>query len=113
MPVLDFSAHVLGYITETEGYRDKETGDWVSGKEQEVESYCQCDIIPNGKANSIPIPDGSVQTYSYTIYNLPRNCREFHYGDKITICFFGKQEDKKTFKVLGFHRYQLQCKIWV
>lgn len=113
MSVLDMKAHVLGFLEETEGYRDEETGDWISGKTKETESYCKCDLVPNGRANTITIPDGSAQTYSYTVRNLPRDCREFRYGDKITLCLYGKPETKKTYTVLGFHRYQLQCKIWV
>lgn len=64
-----------------------------------------------GKANVITIPDGSAKNYSYTIYNLPRACRDFEYGDKIRVKLFGNEV--KEFVVLGFHRYQLQCKIWV
>lgn len=113
MSVLNMKAHVLGYLVSSEGYRDEETGDWIKGYTREVESYCKCDIVPNGKANTITIPDGSVHTYSYTVRNLPRDCREFRYGDKITISHYGKPETKQTYTVLGFHRYQLQCKIWV
>jgi hypothetical protein len=37
----------------------------------------------------------------------------FEFGDRIRIHFFGKDDDVREFKVLGFHRYQLQCKLWV
>lgn len=110
MAVLNFAAHVLDYKEETQGYED-ENGDWHQGKEEWVVNYCMCDIVPAGKANVITIPDGTTQNYSHTIYNLPRTCREFKYGDTIRIKFYGKEE--RVFKVLGFHRYQLQSKIWV
>lgn len=145
MSVLNLSAHTLSYKEET-GYRDFETGDYIKGETKWVEDYCACDIVPAGKANSIQIPDGTVETYSYTISNLPTTCREFQYGDKIRIKLYGndynrdkdfsffalgdkwilskdsmlgkKENEHKTylvreFKVLGFHRYQLQCKLWV
>ena len=112
MSVIDFSAHRLTYQIMARGHEDPETGDYVQGETNwSTESY-KCDIVPAGRANTIPIPDGSVQDYSYTIYNLPRDCQEFQYGDKIKLQFYGKG-DGKIFKVLGFHRYQHQCKIWI
>lgn len=113
MAILDFAAHTLDYLSVNEGHHDEETGDFIKGSEEWTEGYCKCDIVPAGKANQIQIPDGSLQTYSYTIYNLPRDCRRFEFGDRIRIHFFGKDDDVKEFTVLGFHRYQLQCKLWV
>lgn len=110
MALLDFAAHTLSYKEVEAGHED-ENGDWVQGSERWVEGYCKCDIVPAGKANVITIPDGTTQTYSYSIYNLPRACRKFEYGDTIKIKLYGQEE--KVFKVLGFHRYQLQCKMWV
>ena len=110
MALLNFAAHTLSYKEVEAGHED-ENGDWVQGSERWVEDYCKCDIVPAGKANVITIPDGSAQTYSYSIYNLPKTCRKFEYGDTIKIKLYGQEE--KVFKVLGFHRYQLQCKMWV
>lgn len=110
MGVLNFAAHTLDYKIVKQGYED-EKGDWHKGDEKWVEDYCRCDIVPAGKANVITIPDGTTQNYSYTIYNLPRTCRKFEYGDTIRIKLYG--QDSMEFKVLGFHRYQLQCKVWV
>lgn len=114
MAVLDFAAHYLGYLDSlSEGYTDRKTGDYVDGKEKWIDNYCRCDIVPAGQANQIPIPDGQVETYSYTIYNLPRSCREFKYGDRIRVKMYGSDDDVREFTVKGFHRYQMQCKIWV
>lgn len=104
MAVLNMAPHHLSYKSATEGY-DDENGDWVNGTEYWIENYCKCDCVPAGKANVISLPDGSVQSYSYTVY-LPKKCRDFEYGDIVRI-------NGKDFKVLGFHRYQLQCKIWI
>ena len=82
MAVLNLSAHSLDY-KETIGGHENENGDWVQGVETWIENYCKCDIVPAGKANVITIPDGSTHNYSYTIYNLPRTCRDFDYGDII------------------------------
>lgn len=112
MAVLDFAAHELSYQVVSGGYEDPETGDYIKGKPYWVENAYKCDIVPAGKADTIAIPDGNVHPYSYTVYNLPQDCREFQYGDKIRINFFGKGNGK-VFTVLGFHRYQHQCKIWI
>lgn len=112
MAVLDFAAHFLDYQILTGGGEDPKTGDYIDGKRTWVNDAYRCDIVPAGKANQISIPDGAVQTYSYTVYNLPNDCREFQYGDKIRISFYGKRPGK-VFTVLGFHRYQHQCKVWI
>lgn len=122
MSVLSLYAHTLSYEEPGDGHRDPETGDYIKGNPTWVEDYCECDVIPAGKANEIQIPDGTVETYSYTISNLPTSCREFQYGDKVRIKLYGNEDNNnqeqtrtlvREFKVLGFHRYQLQCKLWV
>lgn len=85
-----------------------ENGDYVPGTFT-WEDCGKCDVVPAGKANQIAIPDGQVETYSYTIY-LPRCSREFKYGDRIKIVIMCCQEEELVVK--GFHRYQLQCKLW-
>lgn len=112
MAILDFAAHRLSYQIVHGGYEDPVTGDYVKGQTSWSTDTYKCDIVPAGKANTIAIPDGSVHPYSYTVYNLPQDCLEFRYGDKIKLSFYGKGEGK-IFKVLGFHRYQHQCKIWI
>ena len=64
---------------------------------------------PAGAANVIQFEDGIEERYSYTIY-LPANCRKFKRGDKIVVTHFDSETE---FIVKGFHRYQLQSKIWV
>ena len=145
MSVLSMMAHTLSYKEETGGYLDEETGDYVKGSSKWIEDYCACDIVPAGKANTIKLEDGTMDTYSYTIRNLPLSCREFKYGDTIRIKLYGNNFNRdredvnftsdgkwilangtvvgregehteylvREFKVLGFHRYQLQCKMWV
>lgn len=113
MGVLDFAPHTLDYLEVVEGHDDEDTGDYVPGTESWVENYCKCDVVPAGKADTITTQDGQVEPYSYTIYNLPRTCRKFRYGETIRIKFFGSDEEAQEFTVKGFHRYQLQCKMWV
>ena len=113
MAVLDLAAHTLDYLEVVKGHKDRATGDYVKGSETSVERYCKCDIVPNGKAEKITLPDGQEESYQYTVYNLPRDCKEFLYGDKIRIRLYGSDTDVREFSVKGFHRYQMQCKIWV
>ena len=112
MSVLNFSPHVLEYLVRVKGYTN-EDGDYIEGREYWETDYCMCDMVPAGKANTIVTVDGQVEPYSYTIYNLPRCCRKFDYGDKVRIKFFGRECEKQEFMVKGFHRYQHQCKMWV
>lgn len=107
MGVLKFMPHRLAYWETTDGYVD-ENGDPHEGTSRLVE-YCKCDMEPAGAANVIQFEDGIEERYSYTIY-LPANCRKFKRGDKIVVTHFDSETE---FIVKGFHRYQLQSKIWV
>lgn len=110
MSVLNFAAHILQTeVQGSEGHYD-EAGDYVPGSSSSWEEVSKCDIVPGGKAATITLPDGTMSNYSYTIY-LPKDCKEFNYGDNIRLLLYGKEV--RQFKVLGFHRYQHQCKIWV
>lgn len=113
MAVLDFAAHTLDYQIKGGGHKDRLTGDYITEPDTWIERYCKCDIVPNGKADTIALPDGQFEQYQYTIYNLPRNCRKFEYGDKVRVRMFDSDDDVREFSVKGFHRYQLQCKMWV
>lgn len=111
MSVLNFAAHILQMeVQGSEGHYDEETGNYVASSSSSWEEVCKCDIVPGGKAATITLPDGTLTNYSYTIY-LPKDCKEFSFGDNIRLLLYGKQA--RQFKVLGFHRYQHQCKIWV
>lgn len=107
MGVLKMKPHRLAYWQITDGYVD-ENGDNHEGQKTLVDC-CECDMVPAGAANEITFEDGVADTYSYTIY-LPADCPKFHRGDKIVVTHFDSQTE---FTVKGFHRYQLQCKIWV
>lgn len=109
MAVFNMKPHILSYLSKTDGYRD-ENGDWHKGTETWV-SYCRCDAVPAGKENMITYADGSVGQYNYTVSNLPKDCREFKFGDRIKLTFYNQTE--KEFDVKGFHRYQLQSVLYV
>lgn len=109
MSLLNFKASKLYRQTKTEGYTDV-NGDYHHGKIK-WEYCCSCDVVPAGEANKIAIPDGSIDFYSYTVYNIPVCVKKFNYGDFVRLLVLGEEE--VILKVKGFHRYQLQCKLWV
>lgn len=107
MALLNFKASKLYRQVTTTSYFD-EQGDYHPGTDS-YEFCCDCDVEPAGQANKITIPDGQVETYSFTISNMPREVEDFCYGDFIKLQHQGREF---TLKVKGFQRYQYQCKIW-
>ena len=107
MGVLDLKAYRLEFFAEGSGHRD-ENGEWVS-EPSGWKCVGPCDAIPAGKNNTIQLPDGLFDTFSYTIRNLPVGCREFVAGEKIRLSGPGMSV---VLEVKGFARYQHQCKIW-
>ena len=110
MAILDFRASYIEYLDgATDGYYDKR-GEWHEGKE-EWKYLAKCNVMRAGQEQVVTIPDGTVERYTYTIGGLPKDCREFLYGERIRIHQFGSARyDERTVK--GFQRYQFQCKIF-
>lgn len=109
MSLLNFHTSKLYRQIRKESYTD-EDGNYHHGVTQ-WKYCCDCDAVPAGEANKIAIPDGSVDYYSYIVYNIPVGVKKFEYGDFIKLITLGNEE--VILKVKGFHRYQLQCKLWV
>lgn len=108
MPVIDLVPHYISYLEVCEGYED-ENGDWHEGLTEWHEEI-PCHAVPAGASNTISFADGENVTYSYTIGRLAPVCREFKVGEKIKLHI---DDYIREFTVKGFHRYQLQSKIWV
>lgn len=108
MSVIEFKSHLLSYRVITDGYED-DNGDWHEGSESWSEPM-ECHAVPNGRANEITFADGTTSTYSYTVGRLSPDCREFKIGEDVKLNILGIERE---FQVKGFHRYQLQSKIWV
>lgn len=70
-----------------------------------------CDAVPAGRANERVFEDGVKRSYSHTLY-LKKECPDFYLGQTISLHY--NTDGRTTYhKVLGFHRYQLQAKVWV
>ena len=107
MAVLVMKKHRLSYLAKTDGYED-ENGDYHEGT-SEWRGYIPCNAVPAGKAAERTFEDGKVRAYSYTV-NLNVDF-DLKIGDRVKIEFLNGEV--RQFGVKGFHRYQLQCKLWV
>ena len=108
MAVLQVKPHRLSYLVEDGGYTDS-NGDYQRGPSY-WEGDIQCDAVPAGASNQMQFDDGVTRTYSYTVY-LPKNCKDFKVGEKVRIKLY--DNIVRNFEVKGFHRYQMQCKLWL
>ena len=108
MPVVNPIPHSLSYLISVPGFED-DNGDWHNGSEEWSEEI-PCHAVPAGQANLITYEDGKTATYSYTVGRLDKKCREFLIGEKVKLKVADKE---RIFTVKGFHRYQLQSKLWL
>ena len=107
--MISFRPHKLNLIKYGNGSYDS-TGKFIPGGESVITDI-ECRFEPNGRANTIALEDGQVYVYSYMVY-LNVDCPEISYGDEVELInayggFVGK------FPVKGFHRGQLNAKIWL
>lgn len=107
--MVDFRPHTLTHIVALPGSKD-ELGKFLSGGEKTTENI-PCRYEPNGRANTIALDDGTVYTYSYMVY-LDVGCPEISYGDEVEL-FDQSGVSKGRFTSHGFHRGQLNSKLWL
>ena len=100
---------LLRIKSHAEGSIDSE-GNPVSGEGTWSESI-PCDAVPAGKANERVFEDGVKRSYSHTIYLKP-DCPDMYFGQTLEL-HYNTSPEPTYHKVLGFHRYQLQAKVWV
>jgi hypothetical protein len=113
MPRVLFRPHKLRIVTKGEGSYDK-NGDWVEGSGQPTYSaYIPCRYEPNGSANTITLPDGTAYKYSYTIYLSVNPSISIQYGSIIELTSQDGIVIAPELEVKGFHRGQLNMKVWV
>lgn len=110
MAVLKFRKFNISKKMMGEGYED-ERGDYHEGETTWSEPT-PCDLVPNnGKATITKYQDGSVITYSYTVYLPKGSTATFKVGDVVRVT--ADDETVVETDVKGFMRYQLQSKVWV
>lgn len=104
----NFRPHILQYQVIIEGYEDY-LGDYHPSTSF-FEGSIPCRYELNNKANQMTFEDGKVYVYQYVVY-LNQNCREFKIGDVIRLLNNGCVIAEK--QVQGFHRGQLNAKLWL
>lgn len=107
--MVSFRPHTLQKVS-SQGAYDAH-GDYIVGG-QTVGNPVPCRYEPNGQARTIILPDGKAYSYSYTVYLDVNPNLGIQYGDRIRLT---SQDGNMIgeFEVKGFHRGQLDMKIWV
>lgn len=108
MAVIEFKPHLLSYLVVEPGY-DDDNGDHHEGSSSWSDPI-ECHAVPAGAANGITFADGTTSHYSYVVGRLDARCREFKIGEDVKLIIDGME---RKFQVKGFHRYQLQSKLWL
>lgn len=107
--MIDFRPHTLNLVVSMPGSYDA-SGAYIPGDQREFVGI-PCRYEPNGRAKSIALEDGSLYMYSYMVY-LDADCREISFGDEVELFDqFGNSRGK--FTAHGFHRGQLNAKLWL
>lgn len=109
--MVQFRPHKLRIVTNGAGEYDKNR-DWVEGKTT-YSDYIPCRYEPNGAAQTITLPDGTAYRYSYTIYLSVNPTLSIKYGDHVELTSQDGIVIGSDFEVKGFHRGQLDMKVWV
>lgn len=109
--MVSFRPHTLDLYREGGGTYNS-NGDWIPDAESLVRTGIPCRYEPNGKALTITLQDGQAYRYSYMVYLNVDTSLEIHFGDHIELT---SQDGIKIgrFEVKGFHRGQLDMKVWV
>ena len=108
MGILDFEAYWLEYQQEeTEGYYD-DNGDYHPGEEVWL-PFGRVNAAPPSGPNTITLPDGHTDTFSFSIHIHNPRCRAFLHGEKIRLT--NAYGEKYELTVKGFMRYQTECRI--
>lgn len=109
MGIVSFEVYKIEYFQEGEGYYDN-NGDYHTCEGTWM-SLGRCNAVPSGRYNIISLPDGSKETFSFTIIIHDPRCREFHYGERLRLTTIFEKEQINLI-VKGFARFQHQCKIY-
>ena len=104
-----FRPHTLEILTLTGGYYDSNQ-DYVEGTESWSDPI-PCRYEPNGKAHTVPIGEGKDFRYEYTVY-LNTDCPDIAYGQHVRL-YDADGELVDEYEAKGFHRGQLDAKLWV
>jgi len=108
--MVSFRPHKMRIVTRGDGAYDT-NGNWTESAPS-YSDYIPCRYEPNGSAQTITLPDGTIYRYSFTVYMCVNPALLLRYGDVIELT---SQDGivRGEFPVKGFHRGQLDMKVWV
>lgn len=107
--MVEFRPHTLTLSVSLPGSYDS-SGRFTNGGERTTKGI-PCRFEPNGRANTIALEDGTIYTYSYMVY-MDVDCPEISFGDVVEL-FDQSGQSNGRFTAHGFHRGQLNSKLWV
>lgn len=110
MALVSFRPHYFNLLKKGEGAYNS-NGDWEETEEAALRKV-SCRYEPNGAAHTIALPDGTAYKYSYMVYLDVNPSLTIKYGDIIEL-FSQERRSIGRYEVKGFHRGQLDMKIWV
>lgn len=109
MPSVMFRPHTLSVRSDPTGGYDGD-GDFVPS-DPVWSCRIPCRYEPNGRAATIPVGEDKGYVYEYTVY-LGVRCPDIGYGQMVRI--FDRCGDSiGDFRCRGFHRGQLNARLWV
>ena len=110
MPIPLFRPHSISIKSTAGESYDESTGDFSPGNGT-WSCHFPCRYEPNGKARTIPVGEGKNYMYEYTVY-LNTDCPEIRFGQRIRL-YDRCGNLKGEYSAKGFHRGQLDSKLWV
>lgn len=108
--MVTFRPHTLVLKQSREGHYEA-NGDWQQGSVARS-GRIPCRFEPNGRAESISLPDGTNYQYHYTVYLNPDVSINPRYGDIVEL-FAQDGRSQGDYEVKGVHKFQLGLRIWV
>ena len=104
-----FRPHFISTLEVSGGYYD-DRRDYHEGTESWSE-LMPCRYEPNGKARTVPVGEGRDYRYEYVVY-MNQDCPQISYGQKVRL-YDASQQLIGDYEVKGFHRGQLDAKVWL
>ncbi len=110
MLTVRFRPHRMSLLSIEGGGYNNALGDYTPGVEK-WSGCIPCRYEPNGHARTVPVGEGKNYVYEYTVY-LNTDCPEVQFGQQVRL-YDGRGNCIGQFASKGFHRGQLDAKLWV
>ena len=105
-----FRPHTISLLDVVDGSYCDETGDYIQGREVWSDGI-PCRYEPNGRARTVPVGMDKDYVYEYTVF-LNADCPDIRYGQKCKL-YDQNGDCMGEYTAHGFHRGQLDAKLWI